>query len=66
LTAHSQIVRATLNAAAHDTTVTERLLRVTHLIDPPVRLQDPALVLRILAANLRHLLGQIRNPLAGH
>lgn len=33
-----------MHAAAHDTTVAERLLRVTHLIDPPTRLQDPALV----------------------
>lgn len=50
----SQLVRATLNAAAHDTTVAERLLRVTSLVDPPTRLRDPKLFPRILVTNLRH------------
>ncbi|PXX02490.1 SgcJ/EcaC family oxidoreductase [Mycolicibacterium moriokaense] len=46
--------KAALKAAANDITVTERILRVRSLIDPPTRLQDPALFLRILLANLRH------------
>ena len=58
-----QIVRATLTAAAYDTTVTERLLRVSHLIDPPARLGDPALLPHILAANLRHLCTLTRRQL---
>lgn len=48
-----RLVGAMLNAAGDDTAVTERLLRVTHLVDPPVRLQDPSLLLRVLRANLR-------------
>lgn len=48
-----RLVGAMLNAAGDDTAVTERLLRVTHLVDPPVRLQDPTLLLRVLRANLR-------------
>lgn len=58
-----QLVTATLTAAAYDTTVTERLLRVTHLIDPPARLNDPALLPHILAANLRHLFTEGRSLL---
>lgn len=57
-----QIIRATMKAANHDTVVAERLLRVTHLIDPPTRLQEPALVPRILMANLLHLVGHIHRP----
>lgn len=60
----SQVVKATLIAAAYDITVTERLLRVAHLIDPPTRLNDPALLPHIVAANLRHLLMRTRNRLA--
>lgn len=56
-----QIVKATLVAAAYDITVTERLWRVAHLIDPEARLNDPALLPHILAANLRHLFRRIRN-----
>jgi 2-polyprenyl-6-methoxyphenol hydroxylase-like FAD-dependent oxidoreductase len=56
-----QIVKATLIAGAYDITVTERLWRVAHLIDPPTRLNDPALLPRILAANLRHLFARTRN-----
>ncbi|MEZ0383097.1 FAD-dependent oxidoreductase [Mycobacterium sp. pW045] len=41
------------NAAARDIVVTERLLRVRNLVDPPSRLRDPALMGRILLANLR-------------
>lgn len=58
-----QLVTATLTAAAYDTTVTECLLRVTHLIDPPARLNDPALLPHILAANLRHLFTESRTLL---
>jgi uncharacterized protein (TIGR02246 family) len=46
--------RAALKAAANDIAVAERFLRVRSLVDPPSRLQDPALFLRILLANLRH------------
>jgi 2-polyprenyl-6-methoxyphenol hydroxylase-like FAD-dependent oxidoreductase len=49
---------AALNAATSDTTITERLFRVANLIDPPTRLQDPALIPRILLANLRHPRGR--------
>jgi 2-polyprenyl-6-methoxyphenol hydroxylase-like FAD-dependent oxidoreductase len=56
------MIRATLNAAGHDAVVAERLLRVTHLIDPVTRLRDPALVPRILLANLLHRLGRIHRP----
>jgi 2-polyprenyl-6-methoxyphenol hydroxylase-like FAD-dependent oxidoreductase len=50
-----QVIKATLIAASSDTHVAERLLRVGHLIDPPARLADPALLPRILAANVHHL-----------
>lgn len=56
----SRLVRATLTAATYDTTITERLLRVTQLIDPPARLQGPAFITRIVVANLRHRLGPAR------
>lgn len=45
---------AALKAAACDIAVAERFLRIRNLIDPPTRLQDPALISRILLANLRH------------
>jgi 2-polyprenyl-6-methoxyphenol hydroxylase-like FAD-dependent oxidoreductase len=45
---------AALKAAANDITVAERFLRVRNLVDPPTRLQDPALMSRVLLANLRH------------
>jgi 2-polyprenyl-6-methoxyphenol hydroxylase-like FAD-dependent oxidoreductase len=45
--------RAALNAATKDIAVAERFMRVRGLIDPPTRLQDPALFMRILLANLR-------------
>lgn len=50
----SLVQRAALRAASHDIAVTERFLRVRGLVDPPERLQDPALFVRILLANLRH------------
>jgi 2-polyprenyl-6-methoxyphenol hydroxylase-like FAD-dependent oxidoreductase len=48
------MTNAALRAAAGDITVKERLFRVANLVDPPARLQDPALLPRILFANLRH------------
>lgn len=53
----NRMVKATVIAACYDTTVTERILRVVHLVDPPARLNDPALLPRIAVANLRHLFG---------
>jgi 2-polyprenyl-6-methoxyphenol hydroxylase-like FAD-dependent oxidoreductase len=49
------IGNAALKAAASDVTVAERFLRVRNLIDPPTGLQNPALLSRILLANLRNL-----------
>ncbi len=46
--------KAALNATAHDTALTESYLRVMNLVDPPARLQDPALLPRILTANARN------------
>lgn len=45
--------RAALNAAAHDTVLTERFFRVSNFVDPPSRLQDPALIPRIVWGNMR-------------
>lgn len=53
-----RLIGAMLNAAGHDTAVTESLLRITHLVDPPTRLQDPALLLRVLRVNLRRRLSR--------
>ena len=44
---------AALHAATSDVTLTERLFRVANLVDPPSRLQDPALLPRVFLANLR-------------
>jgi 2-polyprenyl-6-methoxyphenol hydroxylase-like FAD-dependent oxidoreductase len=44
----------TLKAAENDIVLTERLLRVAHLVDPPGQLQDPALLVRAVVANIRH------------
>jgi uncharacterized protein (TIGR02246 family) len=57
--------RAALTAASNDIVVTERILRVRNLIDPPTRLQDPALFFRILLTNLR-LRGAGPNVVADH
>lgn len=46
--------RAALTAATNNVAVTERLLRVRGLIDPPTGLLDPALLVQIVATNLRH------------
>ena len=42
-----------LKAAANDIVLTERFFRVAHLIDPPSRLQDPALIARVVLGSLR-------------
>ena len=43
-----------LTAAKHDIVLTERMFRVAHLIDPPNRLQGPALAARIILGSLKH------------
>lgn len=48
--------RAALKAAAHDVVLTERFFRIFNFVDPPSRLRDPALIPRIVLANLRALL----------
>lgn len=45
---------AAMNAATSDIALTERLFRVANLVDPPSRLRVPALLLRVVLANLRH------------
>lgn len=60
------ITNAALQAAATDTTITERLFRVANLVDPPRRLQDPALIPRIAIANLRRPLRQRRTNRSTH
>ncbi len=60
----SWTARAALNASAHDVVLTERFLRVTNFIDPPARLQDPALIPRIVWANLRALITRSPNRTA--
>ncbi|MGY4709470.1 FAD-dependent oxidoreductase [Mycolicibacterium sp. CBM1] len=45
--------RAALRASTTDIVVAERIMRVRGLVDPPERLKDPALLLRVLAANAR-------------
>jgi 2-polyprenyl-6-methoxyphenol hydroxylase-like FAD-dependent oxidoreductase len=58
------ISKAALNAAVHDIVLTERFFRVSNFIDPPSRLQDPALIPRILIGNVRALFAQKRNRAA--
>ncbi len=42
-----------LKAAENDIVLTEMLQRVSNLVDPPSRLQDPALIPRVILGNLR-------------
>ncbi|WP_264068973.1 FAD-dependent oxidoreductase [Mycolicibacterium komossense] len=51
--ARARMQREALTAATHDIAVAERFLRVRGLIDPPARLQDRALLVRILLTNFR-------------
>jgi 2-polyprenyl-6-methoxyphenol hydroxylase-like FAD-dependent oxidoreductase len=51
----NQMQQAALRAATTDIAVAERVLRVRGLIDPPARLQDPSLWLRIMLVNLRYV-----------
>jgi uncharacterized protein (TIGR02246 family) len=52
--------KAALQAAANDIRVAEKFFRVTSLVDPPSRLQDPRLLRRILLVSLRHPRGTPR------
>jgi 2-polyprenyl-6-methoxyphenol hydroxylase-like FAD-dependent oxidoreductase len=45
--------RKMLEAAHHDIVVTERLMRVTNLVDPPQRLLEPPLLARVLIHHTR-------------
>ncbi|MCV7028968.1 FAD-dependent oxidoreductase [Mycobacterium sherrisii] len=54
------VVRAALNAAANDVVLTERILRVVNLLDPPGRLHDPALLPRIVLGNARAVFARRR------
>jgi 2-polyprenyl-6-methoxyphenol hydroxylase-like FAD-dependent oxidoreductase len=47
-------INAVLQAASADVAVAEQLLRVNNLVDPPARMQNRALLPRILFAKLRH------------
>jgi hypothetical protein len=47
-------VNQTLKAAENDIVITERLLRVAHLVDPPGQLRDPVLLGRAVLVNIRH------------
>ena len=42
-----------LKTAERDIVLTERFMRVAHLVDPPTALQDPALLARVVAGSLR-------------
>jgi hypothetical protein len=46
-------IEKVLNAAKHDTIVTEKLFRAAHLIDPPARLRDPSVLARVALSNLK-------------
>jgi 2-polyprenyl-6-methoxyphenol hydroxylase-like FAD-dependent oxidoreductase len=60
----SWTARAALNASAHDVVLTERFFRVSNFVDPPSRLQDPALIPRIVWGNLRARFGHKRTRTA--
>jgi hypothetical protein len=42
-----------LKTAENDIVLTERFMRVAHLVDPPTALQDPALIARVIVGSLR-------------
>lgn len=42
-----------LKTAENDIVLTERFMRVAHLVDPPSALQDPALIARVIVGSLR-------------
>jgi hypothetical protein len=42
-----------LKVAETDIVLTERIIRVAHLVDPPNRLQDPTLIARVIIGSLR-------------
>jgi 2-polyprenyl-6-methoxyphenol hydroxylase-like FAD-dependent oxidoreductase len=55
--------RKVLEAAATDIVVTERLIRIGHMIDPPQRLLEPALIARVTAHHLRRAMPfRLRGP----
>lgn len=56
--------RAALNASTRDAVLTERFFRVSNFIDSPSRLQDPALLPRIVWGNLRARFTQKRSRAA--
>jgi hypothetical protein len=47
------LARDCREAAHHDIVVTERLMRVTNLVDPPQRLLEPPLLARVLIHHTR-------------
>jgi 2-polyprenyl-6-methoxyphenol hydroxylase-like FAD-dependent oxidoreductase len=49
----TSIMNNALKAAENDIVLTERFSRVNNLIDPPTRLQDPALIARVFIGGLR-------------
>jgi 2-polyprenyl-6-methoxyphenol hydroxylase-like FAD-dependent oxidoreductase len=53
-------VEKAMQAAEHDIVLSERLFRVAQLVDPPGRLQHPALLGRVVLGNLRR--GRHRQP----
>jgi 2-polyprenyl-6-methoxyphenol hydroxylase-like FAD-dependent oxidoreductase len=46
-------MNSALKAAQNDIVLTERFMRVAHLVDPPSQLQDPALIARVVLGALR-------------